>query len=39
MHIAEPSVPEPRCFEAETTIGKLKRYKSPVTDKILVEVI
>jgi hypothetical protein len=34
VHTAEPSVPEPSLVEVETTVGKLKRYKSPGTDQI-----
>jgi hypothetical protein len=29
IHTAEPLVPEPSLVEEETTIGKLRRYKSP----------
>jgi hypothetical protein len=36
MHIAEPLVPEPSCFEVQIVIEKLKTYKSPGTDQITV---
>jgi hypothetical protein len=39
MHIAEPLVPKPSCFEAEVTTEKLRRYKSPGTDQIPAELI
>jgi hypothetical protein len=29
MHTSEPLVPDPRAFEVEIAIGKLKQYKSP----------
>jgi hypothetical protein len=32
-------VPEPRAFEVEMTIEKLKRYKSPGIDQIPAELI
>jgi hypothetical protein len=39
IHTAEPLVPEPSFVEVEVTIGKLKRYKSPGTDHIPVELV
>jgi hypothetical protein len=39
MRTAKPFVPEPSASEAEFAIGKLKRYKSPGTDQIPVELI
>jgi hypothetical protein len=33
-HTAEPSVPDPRPFEVEMAVAKLKRYKSPGSDHI-----
>jgi hypothetical protein len=39
IYIAEPLVPEPSPFEVETAIAKLKRYKSPGSDQISVELI
>jgi hypothetical protein len=39
MHASEPLVLKPRSFEVETTIEKLKRYKSPGIDQILAEQI
>jgi hypothetical protein len=39
IHTAEPLVPEPSLVEVEIAIGKLKSYKSPGTDNILVELI
>jgi len=39
MHIAESLLPEPSCFQIETVIEKLKRYKSPSTDHIPAELI
>jgi hypothetical protein len=33
-HTAEPLVPDPRPFEFEIAIVKLKRYKSPDSDEI-----
>jgi hypothetical protein len=33
MQTAEPVVPEPSAFEAEMSIKKLKRHKSPGTDQ------
>jgi hypothetical protein len=32
-------VPDPRPFEVEIVIAKLKRYKSPGSDRILAELI
>jgi hypothetical protein len=37
IHTAEPIVPDPRPFEVEVAIAKLKRYKSPGTDQIPAE--
>jgi hypothetical protein len=34
IQMAEPLVPEPSLVEVETTIGKLKNYKSPGTDRL-----
>jgi hypothetical protein len=39
IHMAEPLVPEPSLVKGEIAIGKLKRYKSPGTYQILVELI
>jgi hypothetical protein len=39
IHTAEPLVPEPSSYEVEIAIEKLKRYKSPGTDKIPAELI
>jgi hypothetical protein len=39
IRTAEPLVPDPRPFEVEITIAKLKRHKSAGNDQILVEVI
>jgi mannosyltransferase OCH1-like enzyme len=39
MLTAESSVPDPSPFDVETAIAKLKRYKSPGSDQILVELI
>jgi hypothetical protein len=39
MHKAEPLVHEPSSFEVEITTEELKKYKSPGTDQILVEMI
>jgi hypothetical protein len=39
IHTAEPSVPQPSPFEAETAIAKFKKYKSPDSDQIPVELI
>jgi hypothetical protein len=36
---AEPLVPEPSLVKVEIAIGKLKSYKSPVTDQILAKLI
>jgi len=38
-HIGEPLMPEPSTFEVEKTIEKLKRCKTPGTDKIPAELI
>jgi hypothetical protein len=37
--MAEPIVPEPSLVKVKTAIGKLKRYKSLGTDKILAKLI
>jgi hypothetical protein len=34
VQTAEPLVPEPSLVKVEMAIGKLKMYKSPVTDQI-----
>jgi hypothetical protein len=39
IHRADPLVPDPSPFEVEIVIAKLKRYKSPGSDKIPAEVI
>jgi hypothetical protein len=39
MHTIEPIVPKPSSFRVKITVEKLKRYKSPGTDKILAELI
>jgi dihydroorotase len=39
IHTAEPLIPELSLVKVETAIGKLKRYKSPGTDKILAKLI
>jgi hypothetical protein len=39
MHTAESFVPQPGVSEAEVTIGKLKRYKSPGADQFPTELI
>jgi hypothetical protein len=39
IHTAEPLVPEPRAFEVEMAVEKLKRYKSPGIDRIPAELI
>jgi hypothetical protein len=39
MHRAEPLLPEPRPFEVEISIEKLKRYKSPGIYQIPAEFI
>jgi hypothetical protein len=39
IHTAEPLVPEPSAFEDEMAIEKLKRHKSPGTDKTRAEMI
>jgi hypothetical protein len=39
IHAAELLVPDPRRFEVEITIVKLKRYKLPGSDQILAELI
>ena len=39
IHTAEPLVPELSAFEVELAIEKLKRHKSPGTDRIPAELI
>jgi hypothetical protein len=39
VHTAEPLVPEPSAFEVEVAVEKLKRHKSPGTDRIPAELI
>jgi len=39
IHTAEPLVPEPRAFEVELAIEKLKSHKSPGIDQIPAELI
>jgi hypothetical protein len=39
IHTDEPLVPDPIPFEVKIAIAKLKRYKSPGSDQILVELI
>jgi hypothetical protein len=39
VHTAEPLVPEPSRLEVEIAIAKLKKYKSPDSDQIPVELI
>jgi hypothetical protein len=39
VHTAELSLPDPRPFEVEIAIARLKRYKSPGSDQILPELI
>jgi hypothetical protein len=39
MQTAEPVVPQPSAFEAEMSIKKLKRHRSPCTDQIPAEFI
>jgi hypothetical protein len=39
IHRAEPLVPEPSLVKVEIAVGKLKRYKSPGTDQIPVQLI
>jgi hypothetical protein len=39
IHTAEPLVPDPSPFEVEIALAKLKRYKLPVSDQILAELI
>jgi hypothetical protein len=39
VHTEEPLVPGPSHFEVEIDIAKLKKYKSPGSDKILAELI
>jgi hypothetical protein len=37
IHTAEPLVPDPSHLEVEISIAKLKKYKSPGSDQIPVE--
>jgi hypothetical protein len=37
IHIAEPLVPDPSHFEVETAIAKSKRYKSPSSNQLPME--
>jgi hypothetical protein len=39
VHTAEPLVPGPSRLEVQTAIAKLKKYKSPGSDEIPVELI
>jgi hypothetical protein len=39
IHTAEPVVPEPIALEVQIAITKLKKYKSPGTDQIPVELV
>ena len=39
IHTAKPLLPEPRAFEFELVIEKLKSHKSPGTDQIPAELI
>jgi hypothetical protein len=39
VHTAEPLLPSPSRLEVETAIVKLKKYKSPGSDQIPVELI
>jgi hypothetical protein len=39
IHTAEPLTPGPSHFEVEIAIAKLKNYKSPGSDEILLELI
>jgi hypothetical protein len=39
IHTAEPLLPDPRPFEVEIAICKLKKYKSPGSVEILAELI
>jgi hypothetical protein len=39
VHTAEPVVPSPSHLESETAIARLKKYKSPDSDKILEQLI
>ena len=39
IHTAKPLVPEPRAFDVEMAIGKLKGHKSPGNDQIRAELI
>ena len=39
IRTVEPLVPEPRAFEVELVIEKLKNHKSPGTDQIPAELI
>jgi hypothetical protein len=39
IHTAEPLIPDPSHFKVEIAIAKLKRFKSPGSDKIPAELI
>jgi hypothetical protein len=39
IYTAEPLVPQPSPFDAESATANLKRYKLPGTDQILAEMI
>jgi hypothetical protein len=39
VHTAEPLVPGPSCLEAEIATAKMRKYKSPSSDEIPVELI
>ena len=39
IHTAEPLVPEPRAFEIEIVIEKIKSYRSPGIDQIPADLI
>jgi hypothetical protein len=39
VHIAEPIVPGPSCLEVEIAIAKLRKCKSPSSDRIPAELI
>jgi hypothetical protein len=39
IHTTEPLIPEPSPFDTEIAIAKLRRYKSPGSDKIPGELI
>jgi hypothetical protein len=39
IHNAKPLVPDPSPFEFDITVAKLKKYKSPGSNQILIELI